>query len=42
VESEPGRGTRFLVRLPLVARPSTRPPADPAATSPGAPPGPAA
>jgi PAS domain S-box-containing protein len=26
VESEPGRGTRFLVRLPLVARPSTRPP----------------
>jgi PAS domain S-box-containing protein len=26
VESEPGRGTRFLVRLPLQARPSTRPP----------------
>jgi PAS domain S-box-containing protein len=26
VESEPGQGTRFLVRLPLVARPSTRPP----------------
>jgi PAS domain S-box-containing protein len=26
VESEPGRGTRFLIRLPLVARPSTRPP----------------
>jgi signal transduction histidine kinase len=25
VESEPGRGTRFLVRLPLEARPSTRP-----------------
>jgi PAS domain S-box-containing protein len=26
VESAPGRGTRFLVRLPLQARPSTRPP----------------
>jgi len=26
VESEPGRGTRFLVRLPLEARPSTQPP----------------
>jgi signal transduction histidine kinase len=25
VESEPGRGTRFLIRLPLEARPSTRP-----------------
>jgi len=25
VESEPGRGTRFLVRLPLQARPSTQP-----------------
>ena len=25
VESEPGRGTRFLVRLPLEARPSTQP-----------------
>ena len=25
VDSEPGRGTRFLVRLPLEARPSTRP-----------------
>jgi signal transduction histidine kinase len=26
VDSEPGRGTRFLIRLPLEARPSTRPP----------------
>jgi PAS domain S-box-containing protein len=26
VESEPGRGTRFLIRLPLEARPSTPPP----------------
>jgi PAS domain S-box-containing protein len=25
VESEPGRGTRFVVKLPLAARPSTRP-----------------
>jgi signal transduction histidine kinase len=25
VESQPGRGSRFLVRLPLDARPSTRP-----------------
>jgi len=25
VESEPGRGSRFLIRLPLEARPSTRP-----------------
>jgi len=25
VDSEPGRGTRFLIRLPLEARPSTRP-----------------
>jgi signal transduction histidine kinase len=30
VESEPGRGTRFLVRLPLEARPSTRLPDQPA------------
>ena len=29
VASEPGRGTRFLVRLPLEARPSTRPPEQP-------------
>ena len=28
VESEPGRGSRFLVRMPLDARPSTRPAAD--------------
>jgi PAS domain S-box-containing protein len=26
VQSEPGRGARFLIRLPLLARPSTRPP----------------
>jgi signal transduction histidine kinase len=25
VESEPGRGSRFVIRLPLTARPSTRP-----------------
>ncbi len=25
VESEPGRGTRFMVRLPLVAKPSIQP-----------------
>ncbi len=25
VDSEPGRGTRFIVRIPLVARPSTTP-----------------
>jgi signal transduction histidine kinase len=31
VESEPGRGARFLVRLPLEARPSTRPPEQPEA-----------
>ncbi len=33
VESEPGRGTRFLVRLPLEARPSTSPPEEPATES---------
>ena len=36
VESEPGRGTRFLVRLPLEARPSTRPERAAAAGMPGA------
>jgi signal transduction histidine kinase len=40
VESEPGRGARFLVRLPLEARPSTRPPEGAEAT--GEPPRPAA
>jgi signal transduction histidine kinase len=42
VESEPGRGTRFLVRLPLEARPSTSPPEPNPELEAGAPPGPAA
>jgi len=42
VESEPGRGTRFLVRLPLEARPSTPPPEPKPGSEAGAPPGPAA
>ncbi len=25
VDSQPGRGTRFLIRMPIVARPSTQP-----------------
>ena len=42
VESEPGRGTRFLVRLPLEARPSTPPPEPKPELEAGAPSGPAA
>ena len=29
VESQPGRGSRFLIRLPLEARPSTKPEPEP-------------